>query len=217
MKRIIGVIGATGDLGSQLVKKLEGGDFVVVQYSRSRPNGLSINAVMERCDIVHMCCPLSALEAVVPGRAVIVLHDSVMSSSLKASKQFTDGKAAVVHMLMNKTGTVVVATDAPHHDLITEHLRSIGLEPKGMTVREHDYLIARSQAPLALLCETLLPYLYKQAELGLLTPSGELLASTLHSRELTWTKETRDSILRNPELGTLINEMQQVVAAHKGI
>jgi hypothetical protein len=140
-----------------------------------------------------------------------------MSSSLTASKQYVDGEAAVVHMLMNKTNTVVVATDTPRHEVINEHLRSIGLEPRNMTVREHDYLIARSQAPLALLCETLLPYLYEQAELGLLTPSGELLASTLHSRELAWTKETRDSILRNPELETLINEMQQIVAAHKGI
>jgi hypothetical protein len=173
--------------------------------------------MMAQCDIVHMCCPLSVLEDVIPDRAVIVLHDSVMSSSLTTSKQFINGEAAVVHMLMNKMNTVVVATDASHHDSIIEHLRSIGLEPKGMTVREHDYLVVRSQAPLALLCETLLPYLYEQAELGLLTPSGELLASTLHSRELAWTKETRDSILRNPELGTLINEMQQVVAAHKGI
>lgn len=217
MKQIIGVVGASGDLGSQLVKRLRNNDCTVMTYSRSDSTSPSINEMMAQCDIVHMCCPLSVLEDVIPDRAVIVLHDSVMGSSLTTSKQFINGGAAVVHMLMNKMNTVVVATDTPHHDPIIEHLRSIGLEPKGMTVREHDYLIARSQAPLALLCETLLPYLYEQAELGLLTPSGELLASTLHSRELAWTKETRDSILRNPELGTLINEMQQVVAAHKGI
>lgn len=217
MKQIIGVVGASGDLGSQLVKLLEDNGHEVMQYSRSQPQSPSLDELVARCDIVHMCCPLSVLENVTIDKAIVVLHDSVMNSSLEASKRFVNGKAAIVHILMNKAGVVVVASDAPHHDEIVEHIRAIDLNPKSMTVHEHDYLIARSQAPLALLCETVLPYLYRQAEKGLLTPSGELLAGTLHSRELAWTRETRDSILRNPELETLINEMQQVVAEHKGI
>ena len=109
---------------------------------------------------------------------------------------------------MNDTNTVVIATDAPHCEEITKHFTSIGLVPKRMTTAEHDDMMARSQAPLALLCKTLLPYLYEQADKGLLTPSGKLLAETLRSRELTWTDATVHSILQNPAIDTLLHGLQ---------
>jgi hypothetical protein len=68
--------------------------------------------------------------------------------------------------------------------------------------------MARSQAPLALLLKTLIPYLYEKETDGLLTASGQLLADTLKSREIMWTPATIQSILRNPQLGRLIDDMQ---------
>lgn len=215
MKQHIGVIGATGDLGSQLVHRLTAHNLQVTVFSRSVQNELSINQMLATCDIVHVCAPVRAIADAIPGKAIVVLHDSVMNTSREAGRRYLNGSTAIVHMLMNDAGTVVVASNAPHHDTITRHITDIGLTPHSMTIDEHDYMIARSQAPLALLCKTLLPYLYTKSDQGLLTPSGQLLADTLRARELIWTDETIHSILHNPQLQTLLDDMQLTLDKNK--
>lgn len=214
MKETIGIIGVTGDLGSQLKEKLVSAGFTVMGFSRS-DTSISLDRLTQDCGIIHVCAPTSALTDLPATDALIVLHDSVMNSSRRASGQYLNGEAAIVHMLMNDHQTVVVASDAPHHDRVTAHFEQIGYTPRGMTVDEHDYMIARSQAPLALLCKTVLPYLYEKADQGLLTPSGQLLADTLRSRELVWTDATIRSILNNPQLSTLINQMQDTLRKYQ--
>jgi hypothetical protein len=210
----VGVIGAQGDLGVQLVGLLRRHDVSVIECARRLNNGETIQSTIDKCQIVHVCAPLSALEEIktIPDDVIIVLHDSVMSSSRTANKEKLDNRAAIVHMLMNEQSTVILAQDAPHHESIAEHMRSIGLSPKLSFVDEHDLLMAKSQAPLALLTQVLLPYLYEQRDAGMLTPSGQLLVETLHSRVLAWTPETIHSILRNPQLELLIDDMQSIIS-----
>jgi hypothetical protein len=211
MKQTIGIIGATGDLGSQLAARIKKHGFTLIEYGRSLKNGVTFTATLQKSDIVHICAPVSVLKGLPPTNAVVILHDSVMNTSSEASASYLHNDAAIAHMLMNEQNTVVVASDAPHSESVISHFASIGLNPVAMTIAQHDFMIARSQAPLALLCKTLLPYLYEQADKGLLTPSGQLLANTLRSRELAWTDTTIQSILSNPQLQTLVNDMQQVV------
>lgn len=213
MKKVtIGIIGITGDLGSQLARALTDHDFTVVGCSLSLPEGLSIADVVRQADIVHVCAPLSTMEGiVVKDDTLIILHDSVMASSLQAQKHYLGGQAAIVHLLMNTSQSVVIAEESSQFERTKEHLGRIGYVPHAMTVVAHDQLMARSQAPLAILCQVLLPYLFEQQDKGLLTPSGELLAKTLHSRQLAWTDETIRSILSNPELKVLLSEMTTVM------
>jgi hypothetical protein len=210
----VGVIGAQGDLGSQLVLLLKKHGIPTIEYARRLHNDETIQSTIDKCQIVHVCAPLAALDEIesIDNGAIIVLHDSVMSSSRTANEEKLDGKAAIVHMLMNDQSTVVVAEDAPHKDAIADHMQSIGLTPKFALVDEHDLLMAKSQAPLALLTQTLLPYLYEQRDAGMLTPSGQLLVETLHSRVLAWTPETIHSILRNPQLEFLVDDMQSLIS-----
>jgi hypothetical protein len=214
MKEIIGVIGISGDLGSQLGKRLVSSGFKVIGFSRSSPS-TTLQLLADKCDIIHVCAPVESIIDLPKNNAIIVLHDSVMNTSRQANNDLLAGKGAVAHMLMNDHLTVVVASDAPHHDQITAHFTAAGLAPTTMTIDEHDYMIARSQAPLALLCKTVLPYLYEKADQGLLTPSGQLLADTLRSRELAWTDATIRSILNNPQLSSLINEMQATLRKYQ--
>lgn len=212
----IGIIGANGDLGSQLAKRIQDHEFDVRRYSRNDTTQ-TIQDFVQQCDIVHVCAPVIAIKNITAPNTIIVLHDSVMNTSRQASAEHINATAGIVHMLMNDELTVVVASDAPHHDVLVSHFAAIELLPHSMTVDEHDYMIARSQAPLALLCKTLLPYLYTKSDQGLLTPSGQLLADTLRARELIWTDETIHSILQNPQLQTLLNDMQTILDKNKGI
>lgn len=214
MNKKIGVIGAQGDLGAQLVVMIRNSGLDVVECAKRLDNGESVQSTIEKCDIVHICAPLSVLDDITSTSSdtIIVLHDSVMSSSRTASHEKLDDNAAIVHMLMNDQLSVVIANDAPHGDVLTEHMKAIGLDPKHMLIDEHDLLMARSQAPLALLCQTLLPYLYEQRDLGMLTPSGQLLVEALHSRVLAWTPETIHSILHNPQLKFLVDDMQSLIS-----
>jgi hypothetical protein len=211
---VVGVIGAQGDLGVQLVSMLRNHGTPVVECARRLHNGETIQSTVNKSHIVHVCAPLSVLDEIthIPDGTIIVLHDSVMSSSRQANDDKLDGKAAVVHMLMNDQSTVVVANDAAHKDAVAAHMQSIGLSPKFAYIDEHDLLMAKSQAPLALLTQTLLPYLYEQRDAGMLTPSGQLLVETLHSRSLAWTPETIHSIMRNPQLQFLVDDMQSIIS-----
>jgi hypothetical protein len=208
----IGVIGAAGDLGVQLTQRLrEHFEFVFINDPKLK-SSTSIEDIFKFSNIIHICAPLDKIKIpAITGDQIVVLHDSVMSYSKLFSSDFLEDAGAIVHMLMNKKGTVVVASDASHAVKIHEHMKKIGYEPHFMTVDEHDYLMAHSQAPLALLCQTLLPYLYEKQDEGLLTASGQLLADTLKSREIIWTPETMTSILRNPQLKHLIADMQSIL------
>ncbi len=217
MKQRIGVVGATGNLGEQLTARLRQHGLDVITCTKTQKNSPTVNDLLNQCEIVHICAPVQALEGAGQGRAIAVLHDSVMATSKEASERYLNGSAAIVHMLMNEANTVVAAADAPHHQEITAHLLAIGLKPHAMTIAEHDSLMARSQAPLALLCKTLLPFLYEQDKEGLLTPSGQLLATTLQARELAWTDETVRSILQNPQLPRLIKDMQAALTQQTGL
>lgn len=212
MKETIGIIGITGDLGSQLAQVLVARGFTVIGCSLSLVGGLSIEDVMARADIVHVCAPLGVMEGVIiTDTTLVVLHDSVMSSSLRTQAGQLEGRAAIVHMLMNASSSVVLAEESAQLTRTKAHMELLGYQVHTMSIVDHDQLMARSQAPLAILCQVLLPYLFEQQDKGLLTPSGELLVSTLHSRQLAWTDETVRSILSNPELKVLLHEMTMVI------
>lgn len=216
MKRYIGVIGSAGDLGAQLTNRLMDHGYTVLTYDLKESKSSNMEELAQHCSIIHICTPVDVIKELPKTDAIIVLHDSVMATSQKANSTFLDDRGVVVHMLMNKHNAVVLAGEGECQDIIQGHLEAIGLTVHRMTVQAHDYMVARSQAPLALLIKVLLPYLYEQADKGLLTPSGELLADTLHSRDLIWTDSTVHSILQNPELKELINDMQSEIAAHQG-
>lgn len=143
-------------------------------------------------------------------QAIIVLHDSVMATSFSANRAHLDGQAGVVHMLMNESNTVIVAQDMPHSRVLTKHFKQLGCRVVKMTSEDHDILMARTQAPFALLCKSLLPFLHQKEQQGLLTPSGTLLAETLRARELAWTEATMSSILRNPQIEQLLEDIKRV-------
>jgi hypothetical protein len=214
MQQTVGIIGASGDLGSQLLARLIERGVAVMPYSR-KDGSERLTQLARACTIIHVCAPVEAIEHLSATDAIIVLHDSVMNTSRRASCNHLQSAAAIVHMLMNDYQTVVVASDAPHQDMIAQHFADLGYSTHSATVDEHDYLMARSQAPFALLCKTLLPFLYEQADQGLLTPSGQLLADTLRSRELAWTDATIHSILQNPQLSELMNDMRLTLASHQ--
>lgn len=210
---MVGVIGAQGDLGNQLVVCLREAGLSVIECDPRLENSKTIQSTIDECKIVHVCAPLAVLSEVksLPDDTTIVLHDSVMSSSRTASHKLLSGKAAIIHMLMNDQKMVVVAEDAPHSEDVAQHMKATGMNVTFMFVDQHDRLMSRSQAPFALLCQVLLPYLYEQRDAGMLTPSGQLLVEALHSRELAWTKGTIHSILGNPQLKELVDEMQEIV------
>jgi hypothetical protein len=216
MKHSIGVMGSAGDLGSQLVSRLKEYGFLVLVNDPQDEASVNLNELASRCSIIHICAPLEAVAQIPETDAILVLHDSVMATSQKANVAFLNNKGVVIHMLMNKHNTAILAGEGAAQDIVQSHLGAIGLTVRRMTIKDHDYMVARSQAPLALLIKVLLPYLYTQADKGLLTPSGQLLADTLHSRDLIWTDSTVHSILQNPELPELINEMQSVIATYQG-
>ena len=205
VKQPIGVIGSLGDLGSQLVRRAKKYGFLVREFDIADRH--TSTEELSDCEIVHVCVPLENF-IVPPVRGLIILHDSVMDTSRRFNDRL-DQKAAVVHLLMNSAQRAVVANDQPNAEAAASHLQQLGLNPISMPVDEHDRIIARSQAPLALLCDALLPELFQLDKEGLLTPSGETLAETLRSRTLIWTPATRRAILRNPQLRELISELSK--------
>lgn len=206
----IGIIGASGDLGSQVRLRMTQKGWDILTYSRSDDRS-GLTDLTTRSDIIHVCAPVDSISKLPPTSAIVVLHDSVMNTSRQASDRWLGGGAAIVHMLMNDQQTVVVASDSQRADAITQHFSDTGYSTVPMTVDEHDQLMAHSQAPLALLCRTLLPMLYEHENRGLLTPSGQLLADTLRSREAAWTDATIQSILSNPQLRQLMDDMQDTL------
>ncbi|MFZ2836411.1 MAG: hypothetical protein WAZ21_03770 [Candidatus Saccharimonadales bacterium] len=215
MKQVIGVIGAAGDLGSQLVEKLNNNEAEVIVSDPLISHSASLALLLRKCNIIHVCAPLDQLgeaEWFLASSAMIILHDSTMDTSRRFSEEFLEGDGAIVHLLMNKHAAAVVASDAAHTKEVEVHLIELGYKVNCMSVDEHDRLMANSQAPLALLCRALLPSLSEQRDAGMLTTSGEDLIDALQRRQAAWTPETIQSILRNPQLPHLIDDMQLIMA-----
>ena len=204
----IGVIGSEGDLGKQLSRSIKAAGFALYEHDLKN-NKVSQAEIFASCDIIHLCIPLDKflIEKQAKDNVIIVLHDSVMSTSQLYNHSYFSGQASIVHMLMNKNNSVVIADGTAHQDSLLDHFNSLGFTPRILPLLAHDKLMAQSQAPLALLIKSLHVPLHQQYEQGLLTPSGELLMNALDSRVLEWTPETIASILRNPMLNELINDI----------
>ena len=227
----IGIIGASGDLGSQMVVQAcstfeDVSAFDIQQQPRqealtgidpsllrketllSEPGFLtSVGEVMANSAVVHWCAPLEVLTDLeeLPSDTLLILHDSVMSNSLGAAEMLksrtgTYGKIAIMHCLMSPENRVVVATESGEADFIAAHVTDLGLSPFQMSALEHDFVMAHSQAPFALLGQAIGPLLEEYESMGLLTTSAKELKHALDSRAAQWTPETIKAILGNPQL-----------------
>ncbi len=160
-------------------------------------------AVLDASSVVHWAVSSRHLPSLpeVSADKIVILHDSVMHTSVQAVRKRTDAaRFAIAHCLTNPEKRVFVLDDR-HAQTIYEHFESLGLSPKVISAKDHDKLMARTQGPLALLINAgLREYLARQEALGNLTPSGKHQKDALDDRAARWTKETIDSILRNPEL-----------------
>jgi len=133
---------------------------------------------------------------------------------MNTSRVFNDAhgcNAAIVHMLMNKQNVVIISKESPQSRRLIDHFKQLKMTPKIMNIDDHDALMARTQAPLALLLETLSSFLNTQEKRGMLTTSADALNEVLKSRKLAWTDETINSILANPQLDQLIKQMQAIL------
>lgn len=168
-----------------------------------------IQEVISASEIIHWCAPLEALDTLAlsprnEGKCVI-LHSSLMGESAKAIEKVhrLGLEAAVVHSLVNSERTVIVSGESDHREAVAAHIKSIGLRPIIMHVEEHDRLMARTQAPLAIL-QPLLPELQDLENKGLLTPSARVLLKALSEVSNRWTPLTVKTLRNNPYLGELI-------------
>lgn len=228
-RETIGVVGYAGDLGSPLT------DWAIKAYGSINGSEIEsgaqraqvydmpgIHELVKASSIIHWCAPINTVETLpeLAPNQLLYLHDSVMANSHGAADELRKrpemcGEIAVVHCLMNDARKVIVSSEANTARRVTRHLKSLELVPKLMTVKEHDTLMAHTQAPLAIMSAVLLPGLRNYDDEGLLTPSAEELKKALESREAAWTDITRDTILSNPELLALILEMYDVLHAHQ--
>lgn len=230
----VGVMGL-GDLGRQLAAQLLDAGRDVIGYdpamigceiSSWRAGDPAVSTknltlvsdpleVLERVELLHWAVP-SALLAELPPigpTQTVLLHDSVMSSSLAAARARQEASQfQIVHCLMNTARRVFVATDLGCVDAVSDHLSDIGLAPKLTTVQEHDRMIARTQGIFALLISLgLADELQRQYEDGDLTPSAQELRRAVQHRQSRWTKATVKSILSNRELSAFLDDLRSVV------
>ena len=219
MKPHFGIVGV-GDLGSQLLDTLLKLDNVVnvFDYKKKLPQSTKdLEELSRTSDIIHWCAPLKGLADLPPLRddQTLILHASVMHESLNAKQilrksGMATGKIAIVHLLMNEHGRVIVSQDSDDAAFANKHLANIGLQPVLLSTQEHDHIMAISQAPMAILHELLLAELEELRQKHLLTPSGEELLNAIHARAAKWTPNTLASILRNPQISQLVAGMTEV-------
>jgi hypothetical protein len=211
----IGIVGADGDLGRSLVRMATERNFSVLRTDRRRiVGGVSLDELMDRSDFVHFSIAEADFDqgyALRPNQ-IGILHDSVMATSKRIDSEHFEGNADVVHMLMNKSRTVVVEQNNTHADVVGTHMEALGLNVKKMSAEEHDRIMARSQAPLAILVKLLLPDLEQRHEEELLTASGDALLKALQARASKWTDPTMKAILSNPQLPDFIEDMTRFIA-----
>ncbi|MEJ0072951.1 MAG: hypothetical protein WDN27_02600 [Candidatus Saccharibacteria bacterium] len=208
----VGVIGASGQLGTEFCEIISAAGMDLLPCDKGDPEADFRRAL--GASVVHWCAPLAALETLdeFPGESTLVLHDSAMSSSLAAAgslyERLGEMNIGICHWLMNREQVAIVASEATD---ISEHLSLLGLNPSIMTVAEHDTLMAHSQAPLAVLSRVLLPFLTDPDNGRYLTPSAIDLRAVLLGREEQWTDETMRSILKNPQLDGLLQQLTTVI------
>ena len=205
---IAAVVGARGDLGSQVTSLLQRHGYTVTKVQRGS-NFLQLRK--EHFDVVHYCIPAQAVKRIGDDTTLHIFHDSVMHSSMRViRRKFANYITAPVHMLMNQSGTAVVGRGSTGSRLAKMHLEALGLNVVMKDVAAHDKIVARSQAPMLVLSNTILKDLKKWEAAGLLTPSGEDLLKALESRSARWTQATKKSILKNPQIKTFIDDMRRL-------
>lgn len=176
-----------------------------------------MSAILERCGIVHFALPSLSLPQLpeVPAGRLVVLHDSVMSTSraelaVRKASGFNDfGSFVIAHCKMNVHGRVAVSTEFGDHTVATQHFESIGLSPKDCIVTDEDRRMARTQGLLALMIRSgIAGELNELFESGDLTPSAERLRVPVNDQEAIWTDPTVDSIMGNPQMQLMLEEWQ---------
>lgn len=135
-----------------------------------------------------------------------------MATSENISIKFFNGKASIVHMLMNEAGTVVIDSASPNQKSIKQHMRLLDMSPKTMTIVEHDYIMSRSQAPLGILIKLLRDDLELWHAEQVLTQSGDVLLEILRDRSANWTEATLQSLYKNPQIVHLIEDMTVLIS-----
>ena len=181
----------------------------------------TIDKVFDATDIVHWCAPLGAISEIdtLSKDTLLILHDSVMYNSLRASdmlklKPKSLGEIGIVHCLMNPDRKVFVANDANGSGSAMKHMIDIGLKPEILSIKEHDTIMANSQAVLALVSTAVHDLLKEYDSKGYLTASASELLVALDDRASRWTPETIHSILSNPELESLIERIKSIVSSN---
>lgn len=172
-----------------------------------------VSAILSTQSIVHFCIPRTGfkIKHIVQEGQIIILHDSVMATSQLINERFFGGKAVHVHMLMNETNTVVIDKSAVRNNILMTHLKTISDTLRFLSIHDHDRIMARSQAPFALLLKTVGNDLVLWEGQGLLTSSASLLRQSLKTRETAWTTQTLDTLVHNKEILVLLDEMKQTV------
>jgi hypothetical protein len=208
----IGIVGATGDLAKQLSAALHLAGLDIMQSSRSTDT--TPQNLIDQCDIVHICAPLNdtIAETFTDCRRIVVLHSSTMQESQDFIKKARLKQFLIVHFLMNPDKKVIVAQESTALNTARVHLETAGFRLEFMEIAEHDALIALSQGLLASLVDSgVHAKLEEICERGLLTPSGNDLLTALRSREMNWTENTLDSIMKNPNLHDLRADLKKIV------
>lgn len=237
---IVGIVGAQGDLGSRMTVQVCSAfentyAFDISQNVRKAQRGVdpaleasmvanqptivsSLKEVLDTCTIVHWAAPIGQVESIswLPAPTMLVLHDSVMSNSLEVARKLGDnegilGQIALSHCLMNDERKVVIATDMDKTGRLTSHIKEIGLQPELMSVKEHDLIMAHSQALFAIICKLYRQELEEYAKRGVLTLSGQRLLTAMEDNESRWTQTTFATIVSNPEIISVIRSMLEVV------
>ncbi|QQS69683.1 hypothetical protein IPP75_00860 [Candidatus Saccharibacteria bacterium] len=206
---MIGIVGSAGDLGSQLLNRMQERGIEVATFDAwgSNNSHKSVGDVVADSEITHWCAPLDALNLLgsPAERRQLVLHSSVMHLSYDAlvnhGQRLPKVGFNIVHCLMNRHDTVNAATGHVS-EAVKTHLGQIGLNVRPKTIHEHDKNAALTQGAAMVLCELLLGELQGVHEEDL-TPSGEWLLKVLEERAMNWTDATKNSVLRNPELSQL--------------
>lgn len=213
----VGIVGF-GDLGGKLAAWLNEAGFRVVVFDphKSSPfeQAKSLNDLSGQVGTIHWCAPLEALDelSVLIHDQTLILHASVMSLSAAAKqrlrgKGLNTGNIDIVHLLMNKHKSAVISSDSDTINIATEHLQRIGRQPRILHTKEHDRMMAISQAPMAILHKLILEELEVLQEKELLTPSAEELLAAIQARAAKWTPVTMQAILQNPEIKPFIEDM----------
>lgn len=216
---LIGVGGGTGDLGRQMAAQISNFADVIVydivppdedtfrnavdpqkRANLAKIHPSSLDQMLKECAIIHWCAPSSELPMLrAKDDQLIILHDSVMNTSLAHAERIRGAAPGIAHCLMNTEKAVCVAADTLAVGETAGHFHGLGLNVEVLEIDEHDLRMAHSQASLAWGVLHDLPVLDKTPSRGL-PPSGQETKNVLHSRAAAWTFTTLETIFQNPYL-----------------